>query len=67
MITGPEPSWITQFTGPSLRQSGKLVIALRHEAADAIHKEVVDPWRGAGLYPQGAEPTSEAEKVEREA
>ncbi|MFJ9573013.1 ATP-binding protein [Streptomyces bacillaris] len=29
-------------------------------------KEVVDQWKGAGLYPYDAEPTSEAEKVERE-
>lgn len=27
----------------------------------------VDPWRGAGFYPHGVEPTSEAEKVERKA
>lgn len=29
-------------------------------------KEVVDQWKDAGLYPYRAEPTSEAEKVERE-
>ncbi|MEU9397623.1 transposase [Streptomyces sp. NPDC048324] len=42
VITAPEPSWITPFTGLSSRQFGKLLTALRRKGVDPVRKG--RPW-----------------------
>ena len=42
VITASEPSWIAPFTGLSLRSFGKLVTAVRREAADTVRRG--RPW-----------------------
>ncbi len=38
VITASEPSWIAPFAGLSARQFGKLIIALRRDGADPVHR-----------------------------
>jgi hypothetical protein len=42
VITSSEPSWTAPFTGPSPRQFGKLITALRREGADPVRRG--RPW-----------------------